>query len=116
MLLQTGVAYVSIERIHSLYKVGLLGMDNVESPARRGTAINCRRYWETLGGAKPQLRSVSPHIAHLLLLYDNSRRNTGTRTSVGIRRPLVSTPRVTRNIAPNGAFRFSSYSQNEAES
>jgi len=27
---------VSIERIHSLYKVSLLGMDNVESRARRG--------------------------------------------------------------------------------
>ena len=36
MLLQTGAAYVSIERINSLYRVILLGMDNVESRARRG--------------------------------------------------------------------------------
>ena len=36
MLLQTGAAYVSIERIHSLYGVILLGMDHVESRARRG--------------------------------------------------------------------------------
>jgi len=36
VLLQTGAAYVSIERIHSLYSVSLLGMDNVESCARRG--------------------------------------------------------------------------------
>ena len=36
MLLQTGAAYVSIERINSLYRVSLLGMDNVESHAMRG--------------------------------------------------------------------------------
>ena len=36
MLLQTGAAYVSTERINSLYRVILLGMDNVESRARRG--------------------------------------------------------------------------------
>ena len=36
MLLQTGAAYVSIERINSLYRVILLGTDNVESRARRG--------------------------------------------------------------------------------
>jgi len=35
-LLQTGAAYVSIGRIHSLYRVSLLGMDNVESRVRRG--------------------------------------------------------------------------------
>jgi len=29
---------VSIGRIHSLYKVSLLGMDNVESRARRGNS------------------------------------------------------------------------------
>ena len=33
-----------------------------------GTALDYKRYWATLRGAKPQLRSVSPHIAHLLLL------------------------------------------------
>jgi len=36
MLLQTGAAYVSIERITRLYRVILLGMDNVELRARRG--------------------------------------------------------------------------------
>ena len=36
MLLQTGAAYVSTERINSLYRVILLGMDNVESHVRRG--------------------------------------------------------------------------------
>jgi hypothetical protein len=36
VLLQTGAAYVSTERINSLYRVILLGMDNVESRARRG--------------------------------------------------------------------------------
>jgi len=35
VLLQTGAAYVSIERIHNLYRVILLGIDNVESRARR---------------------------------------------------------------------------------
>jgi len=35
VLLQTGAAYVSIERIHSLYRVILLGIDNVGSRARR---------------------------------------------------------------------------------
>ena len=35
-MLQTGAAYGSIERIHSLYRVSLLGMDNVESRARKG--------------------------------------------------------------------------------
>ena len=39
MLLQTGAAYVSIERINSLYRVILLGMDNVESRARRGEKL-----------------------------------------------------------------------------
>jgi len=36
VLLQTGAAYVSTERINSLYRVILLRMDNVESRARRG--------------------------------------------------------------------------------
>ena len=36
MLLQTGAAYVSTERINSSYRVILLGIDNAESPARRG--------------------------------------------------------------------------------
>jgi len=36
VLLQTGAAYVSAERINSLYRVILLGMDNIESHARRG--------------------------------------------------------------------------------
>jgi hypothetical protein len=36
VLPQTGAAYVSTERINSLYRVILLGMDNVESRARRG--------------------------------------------------------------------------------
>ena len=36
MLLQTGAACVSAERIHSLYRVILFGMDNVESRASRG--------------------------------------------------------------------------------
>ena len=36
MLLQTGAAYVSTERINSLYRVILLGMDNDESRASRG--------------------------------------------------------------------------------
>ena len=36
MLLQTGAAYVTTERINSLYRVILVGMDNVESRARRG--------------------------------------------------------------------------------
>jgi len=36
VLLQTGAAYVSIERIHNLYRVILLGIDNVESRVRRG--------------------------------------------------------------------------------
>jgi hypothetical protein len=36
VLLQTGAAYVSTERINSLYRVILLGMDNDESRARRG--------------------------------------------------------------------------------
>ena len=36
MLLQTGAAYVSIERINSFYKVSLLGMDNVQLLAMRG--------------------------------------------------------------------------------
>jgi hypothetical protein len=36
VLLHTGAAYVSTERITSLYRVILLGMDNVESGARRG--------------------------------------------------------------------------------
>ena len=35
MLPQTGAAFVSIERINNLYRVILLGMDNVESRARR---------------------------------------------------------------------------------
>ena len=39
MLLQTGAAYVSIERIHNLYRVILLGIDNVESRARRGKSL-----------------------------------------------------------------------------
>ena len=34
-----GAAYVSIGRIHSLYRVSLLGMDNVESRARRGKSL-----------------------------------------------------------------------------
>ena len=38
MLLQTGAAYVSTARIHNLYRVILLGMDNVESRARRGNS------------------------------------------------------------------------------
>jgi hypothetical protein len=33
---KSGAAYVSTERIHRLYRVSLLGMDNVESRARRG--------------------------------------------------------------------------------
>ena len=41
MLLQTGAAYVSIGRINSLYRVILLGMDNVESRAMRGKS--CRK-------------------------------------------------------------------------
>jgi hypothetical protein len=36
VLLQTGAAYVSKERIYSLYRVILLEMDNAESRARRG--------------------------------------------------------------------------------
>jgi hypothetical protein len=36
VLLQTGAAYVTTERINSLYRVILLGMYNVESRARRG--------------------------------------------------------------------------------
>ena len=36
MLLQTGAACVSEELIHSLYRVVLFGMDNVESRASRG--------------------------------------------------------------------------------
>jgi hypothetical protein len=36
VLLQTGAAYVSTERIYSLYRVILFGMGNVESRARRG--------------------------------------------------------------------------------
>jgi len=36
VLVQTGAAYVRTERINSLYRVILLGMDNVESRARRG--------------------------------------------------------------------------------
>ena len=36
MLLQTGAAYLNLERINSLYRVILLGMDNVELHARRG--------------------------------------------------------------------------------
>ena len=36
MLLQTGAAYVSTERINSLYRLILLVMDSVESRARRG--------------------------------------------------------------------------------
>jgi hypothetical protein len=36
VLLQTGTAYVSTERINSLYRVILLRMDNVEARARRG--------------------------------------------------------------------------------
>jgi len=36
VLLETGAAYVSIERIHNLYRVILLGIENVESRARRG--------------------------------------------------------------------------------
>ena len=36
MLFQTGAAYMSIERLNSLYRVILLGMDNFESRARRG--------------------------------------------------------------------------------
>jgi hypothetical protein len=36
VLLQIGAAYVSTEWINSLYKVILLGMDNVESCVRRG--------------------------------------------------------------------------------
>jgi hypothetical protein len=36
VLLQTGTAYVSTERINSLYRVISLGMDNVKSRARRG--------------------------------------------------------------------------------
>jgi hypothetical protein len=36
MLLQTGTANVSIQWIHNLYRVILLGMHNVESRARRG--------------------------------------------------------------------------------
>jgi len=36
VLLQTGAAYVSKEWIHSLYRVILFGMDNVESYASRG--------------------------------------------------------------------------------
>ena len=39
MLLQTGAAYVSTEQINSLYRVILLGMDNVESRARRGKKL-----------------------------------------------------------------------------
>jgi hypothetical protein len=35
VLLQTGAAYVNTERINILYRVILLGMDNVESCARR---------------------------------------------------------------------------------
>jgi len=36
VLLQTGAAYVSKERVHSLYRVVLFGMGNVESHASRG--------------------------------------------------------------------------------
>jgi hypothetical protein len=36
VLLQTGAAYVSTEWINSLYRVILLGMDNIESRSRRG--------------------------------------------------------------------------------
>jgi len=39
VLLQTGAAYVSTERITSLYSVILLGMDNVELRARRGEKL-----------------------------------------------------------------------------
>jgi len=38
VLLQTGAAYVSIERIHNLYRMILLGIDNVESSASRGNS------------------------------------------------------------------------------
>ena len=44
MLLQTGAAYVSIERIHNLYRVILLGIDNVESRARRGKRFSLYLY------------------------------------------------------------------------
>jgi len=43
VLLQTGVAYVSTERIHSLYRVILLGMDNIELRARRGITLGLWR-------------------------------------------------------------------------
>jgi hypothetical protein len=36
VLFQTGAAYVSTERINSLYRTILLGMDNVELRAKRG--------------------------------------------------------------------------------
>jgi hypothetical protein len=36
VLLQTGAACMSTEGLNSLYRVVLLGMDNVESRARRG--------------------------------------------------------------------------------
>jgi len=36
VLLQTVAAYVSKERIHSLYRVILFGMDNVELRVSRG--------------------------------------------------------------------------------
>jgi hypothetical protein len=36
VLLQTGAAYVRTDQINSLYREILLGMDNVESRARRG--------------------------------------------------------------------------------
>ena len=65
MVLQTGAAYLSIERITSLYRVVLLGMDNVESRARRGKS------WRNLTSLLINLSRTlhKLHSAWLLLFH-----------------------------------------------
>jgi hypothetical protein len=70
VLLQTGAAYVSTERIYGFYRVILLGMDNVESRARRGkswrkmpvalcvTEVKCLVNRSLGSGRRPRYRTL----------------------------------------------------------
>jgi len=74
VLLQTGAEYVSRVRIRNLYRVILLGMDNVESLARRGKS------WQRMPVA---LCSADVKSLVNRSLGSSSRRDIGPGSSTG---------------------------------
>jgi len=93
VLLQTGAAHVSTARINNLYRVILLGMDNVESSERRGNSwqrmpvalcsTNVKkfllRYWRTqqiLGAYLHKFTDVTGQKKLLLKIYGCDLRQT----------------------------------------